>query len=322
MSATPRSCPLLAHHQQILKERAIPLEIAVAAGLSSVDLGALKEFEKKYKLPKRWPGLPLPTGATGISIPYPNASDRCRVRLDETEITLPSSIEGARGHDEKTVTFPRYLAQAEMRVAPYIPRCVEVVSGEPSVPLAIVEAPLKALALSAHYLPAIGLGGVLAGCHDTDILSETREIVAHPQLRRILWRGRRVYVVFDAGMWASRTGDGNPLVALGAAYVWRSLSKLDADVRVVRIPYVHPEEWCPDDDGLPPGAEDQGPDDYLARNGGDALRARIEQAISADPKARVLEVMKDLSGPGRTASRGGTALRAVLPGEPARARTP
>jgi len=282
-------------HESVFEQRAINPRVARLAGIEAIDLGKLKDFAREYRLPPKWPGLPLPRGATGLRIPNPqvgsDTTKRGRVRLDETEVELPGPIPGAEHHGGTHVTLPRYLAQAGLPVAPYLLECVQAVSRVASVPLWIVEAPLKALSLVSHYLPAIGLGGVLAGAHDPEARREHEEICAHPHLLQIDWRSRLTYVAFDAGLWASRTGPANPLVALGAAYVWRSLGKVGADVRLVKIPYQNAEQWNESDPGLPPGPTDQGPDDFIYRHGIEAFSRLAVSAIPADPKVRLRAIV-------------------------------
>ena len=74
-------------------------------------------------------------------------------------------------HGEHTVEIPRYVCQTKpIKVAPYIIDEVREIAGDTSKPIFIVEAPLKALSLTANGFPAVGLGGVLAGATNTDVL--------------------------------------------------------------------------------------------------------------------------------------------------------
>lgn len=285
--ATTVSTPALTpEHLKILNDRAIPADFAIKAGLRSVDLAEFAHFKEKYHKAE-YPHLPTPT-VTGILIPYQQCLDkvpRCRVRSDKTEYTKPGPVEGSH-HGEETVAVPRYICQAGIPVVPYIPQEVFDVAGDTSVPIHIVEAPLKALSLTAHGLPAIGLGGVLAGAHDKKALDGLGEIVASEELRRIRWRGRSAIIIYDAGLWNADDHPSNPMVALGAAYVARALLDLGATVTVARLPYAHSQESDPLA-GKFCWAEDQGPDDYLARNGVDALKKIIAEAMPADPAERM-----------------------------------
>jgi predicted P-loop ATPase len=291
-SQTDHQLVLVAKHQAELLARAIPLDFAIASGLRSVNLADLKR-RKEQGVKLSWPSLPLHP-VTGILMEYQRCLDgvpRCRVRSDTTEYTVPGPIDGSH-HGEETVKVPRYICQAEVGVVPYLPKEVFDVASDVSKPVFITEAPLKALCLCAHGLPAIGLGGVLAGAHDSKALEGLREVVAHAELRRIKWGGRTAFVVFDAGLSDHDDHPGNPMVALGAAYVAKALSDLGADVRVVRVPYFHSQDSEPVE-GKFWRATDQGPDDLVARAGIDAFRALIADAIAADPARRMTKALLD-----------------------------
>jgi predicted P-loop ATPase len=285
--------PLTQLHLDELSARSISVEVALQHGLRSIDLGRLREHVKLgAELP--WPHLPLHP-VTGILIPYPACKDdipRARVRSDQTEYSIPGPIDGSH-HGETTQKVPRYICQAGVPVVPYITKQAFAVAADTDRPVYITEAPLKALALVSHGLPAIGLGGVLAGAHDRDALKQMHEIIAHPELRRLRWKGRQAFVVFDAGLSDHDDHAGNPNVALGAAYVAKALADLGADVRLVVVPYYHPQE-SDLDKGQVWWAEDQGPDDFIARNGFDAFRKLIDESVVADPVARMTDTLKDI----------------------------
>ncbi len=293
--STPKEvCPLTLAHQQVLAARAIPLEAAVAAGLRSVDLGAEKRSMQAHKAKRPFPGLPL-VPVTGILIPYPETLDRVRrwrVRCDQDSYETEEPMPGVRGHTE-TIKVPRYLCQAKLGVVPYVTKEACAAAADVSVPLHVVEAPLKAICLSASGFPAIGLGGVLAGTHDKSALAQVDEVVAHPELKRLRWKGRRVYIVFDAGCARGDNYEGNPLVAIGAARVWKALADLGADVRLVTVPYYHAQESDPEN-GTIWKETDQGPDDFIARNGMEAFQKLIAQAVAADPKTRATSKLEGI----------------------------
>jgi putative DNA primase/helicase len=267
-------------HQSVLAARCVPLATAVSNGLYSVDLAAEKHFRAKYRLKKQWADLPLyPT--TGLLIPYQttlDGIDRWRVRSDRTEVPQPGPIDGSH-HGETTVQIPRYICQVGVPVVPYIPQEVFPLFGDTATPLYIVEAPLKALALTGNGFPAIGLGGVLAGATDKAVLDSLGEVAISRELNRVNWKGRVAYVVFDAGI------TDNPMVAMGAARLATALKQAGADVRFVIMPFYHPQESDPEA-GRIWSRSDQGPDDFLARNGVEAFQALVETAVPADPVAR------------------------------------
>ncbi|MGH7297928.1 MAG: VapE domain-containing protein, partial [Polyangiaceae bacterium] len=127
-----------------------------------------------------------------------------------------------------------------------------------------------------------GMGGVLAGGHDPEELKETGEIVASRELARINWRGRRLYVVYDASL----TNPKKPLVALGAAYLGIALRGLGADVWLVRLPTPHPSE-ADIERGEFYVETDTGPDDYIAKYGKAAFQRLVDEAEPLDPSDRI-----------------------------------
>lgn len=297
-------------HVDTLRLRGIPADVAAKYGLHEYDGQRLRQLRKDYHVDP-YPGL----GAhqtTGIVIPYPIASESSsdpsatwdgrhatywRVRSDHTSVEV--EVEGESSSAAKrTVEIPRYFA-CTGEVRPYLTWGVFRSSNDTTTPIVVTEAPLKALAIEAVTgLPAIGLGGVLAGIHDAIEARATGEILAHHDLKgRVDWRGRRVYIAYDAGI------KDNALVALGAAYVWAALAREGADVWVVRVPFYHPSDSDPER-GILYDTKDQGPDDYLARHGApdDMPRAKaawdrlVAEAVPADPAARIAHALGALQG--------------------------
>lgn len=274
---------LFPHHVELLNARGISEAYARSLGLFSVSekgMGAICGSSRRG-----YPDLPhYPTG--GLAIRYQQCLDtipRARVRSDLDSYEIPA--EAPVRFECETVKIPRYICQAGVPVVPYL-RCIEHLTEDVTVPLYVVEAPLKAISLSEHGMPAIGLGGVVAGGHDREALAVLGEVVASKELRRIRWmtegplgpERRRVYIVFDAGV------TRNPQVALGAARVAFALQQEGADAWLVNIPHHRPDLNL--DTGAMYEEQDQGPDDYIARFGADALRALVEQAVPSDPVAR------------------------------------
>lgn len=129
-------------------------------------------------------------------------------------------------------------------------------------PLFIVEGPVKALALQGHGFDAIGLGGVAT--------TLTKDHQLNKSWRSVSVRGRTVYVVFDAGRAL------NVEVARAEARLVLALEAAGAKVFVVAVPLL--------DGG------DRGPDDFLAAQGPEALRALIGGAVRGDPVERATAV--------------------------------
>jgi hypothetical protein len=274
-------------HQQVLRERAVPLEVAERMGWTSItNIRESKEWAKKYGLDWEFRGCQAPR-VSGLKINYHQYDDGSRpyrIRVDETSYVVPGGMEGSH-HGDTTVEVHRYLIPTDSRVGPYFTDEAWAIRRDVSEPIAIAEAPLKAEALSAAGIPAIGLGGVCAGAHDSQALADTREILAHPEIKRIDWHGRSALIYFDAGLAT------NPMVALGAARVWRVLSGLGARVLIVPLPFFRPHQADPDS-GVIAFETDQGPDDILARVG---LPGILIPAIAADPRQRMRDAVEGRS---------------------------
>ncbi|WP_437767158.1 VapE domain-containing protein [Sorangium sp. So ce281] len=277
---------LWAEHSDILQARAITAEYAERVGLYSVTFPRKDKWEEKLRklgVEPRYKGLPHYAGTTGIAIPYPAALDkieRIRIRVDKTTVY---SDDGMSSHE-----IPRYLAQAGVRVVPYwTPEALDA-AADTSIPLYVTEAPLKAISLTCHGYASLGLGGVLAGCHDPKELREHEEIVATKEMKRVNWKGRKTFIVFDAGV------SNNVMVALGASYVWKALAQEGADVWLVRIPYRHSTE-VEIEKGEFFTEHDQGPDDFISRNGEMAFQELVDEAVPADPNKRIALAIKGIN---------------------------
>jgi DNA polymerase I-like protein with 3'-5' exonuclease and polymerase domains len=119
---------LAPQHIEYLRARAVPLDVALKAGLRSVSA------EEAGRLLERKGPAPGP----GLAIPYLDISPpQWRIRLD-------NPADGAR-----------YLCEARREVPVYIPSVLP----EDDRPTIVVESPVKALALAAAGFRAIALGG-------------------------------------------------------------------------------------------------------------------------------------------------------------------
>jgi len=157
-------------------------------------------------------------------------------------------------------TLDRYMAPAGKECPPYLSCCSKAGLSDPTQPLIIVEGPAKALALSHHTgIETIALGGVFAGWADKSVKLEFGLEVLQSDLALIGWKGRTVTIIFDAGR------QQNPSVALAEARLAQLLRREGAVVKLAELPLFK--------------GEDQGPDDYIARNGADAMKALLAAAI-------------------------------------------
>ena len=145
----------------------------------------------------------------------------------------------------------RYGQPLKSGVHPYFP----VVDGadwktvfeDTSIPICITEGEKKALASCLAGVPTVGLGGVFNFMNEGDLL---------PALRDIDWKGRTAFLAFDSD------AATNPMIMTAEARLADHLSKLGAEVHVVRLP-----------DGKN-GAK-QGIDDYLVAYGPEVYHATM-----------------------------------------------
>lgn len=141
---------------------------------------------------------------------------------------------------------------------------------DPSQPLIVVEGEKKALKAAQEGFPCIGLGGVTCWVNDGAIL---------PELAAVAWRGREVFIVFDAPDTTT-----NKDVMREERKLAQALAQRGAVVKVVRLP------------PGPPGADGKpgkvGLDDFLVaqgERGPDALRELLAAALppeKPEPKGR------------------------------------
>lgn len=276
----PKKPALRDAHVEYLKKRAVPLEFALEAGLRSMPepTPAIARALKAH-----FRSLPLPP-VSGLLVPYKiDALDgirRCRIRPDQEFYWKED--DGAPGGPAKKIEVPRWLAQKDVAVVPYFPPQIQSAFKDVATPLHIVEAPVKALSLTANGFPAIGLGGVEAGFADREEWKKHKHLSINKELARIDWRKRPAFVVYDAGI------QNNPRVALGAAKLALVLKDAGANVHLAFLPLVVMNDVSIDE-AMTYEGQDQGPDDFLGRHGKDGpakLREIIDTAVPADPVDR------------------------------------
>lgn len=272
-------------HKEKLRTSAITIEYAEKIGMFSGKMMPEARFEEALRrrgMKPKYENLPNYPGATYLAQPYQDCVDkvnRVRLRMDQQRVTIPGPTEGSN-HGEKVIEIGRYLIQSNIKVVPWMAPEVLDAALDTSVPMFAAEAPLKAASLSCNGYPSFGLGGVMAGAVDKKLRQEWGEVIASKELQRIQWKGRRVYVVFDAFV------DRNPHVAMGAAWIWRALSKLWADVWIVMIPPHSPSD-ADFDKGDFLAEKDQGVDDFIYRYGKDAFQKLVDEALPMDPETLV-----------------------------------
>jgi putative DNA primase/helicase len=139
----------------------------------------------------------------------------------------------------------------------YVPPSINGELADSSRPLLVTEGQKKALKATQDGFATIGLLGV-------DCWHGKRSSALIPDLARIEWKGRRVYLVFDSDATENENVRENESL-LGVA-----LKNHGADVRVVRLP-------------AGPGGEKVGFDDFLVAHGADALHRLLSEAEEPEP---------------------------------------
>lgn len=149
---------------------------------------------------------------------------------------------------------------------PYFPR-VEGAEWEDAIAdtdtaICITEGEKKALASCLAGVPTIGLGGVFNFMRDGSLL---------PTLRKIEWKKRCVFITFDSD------AATNPMILTAEARLADQLSRLGAEVRIVRLPST-------------PSGDKQGIDDLIVAEGVDSYHARLWETLRLSTLD--MEVMK------------------------------
>lgn len=244
---------LLDHHRAGLRARGLADLTITAAGLDSETskdkLAALLGWKRPNK-----------TLAPAIVIPFhgpDGVNGYCRVRPD-----VPR-----KDRNGKDVKYESPKGQPNRAYFP--PGDFDYLT-DPAQEIAITEGEFKALALTQELLPTIGLVGVFGWK-----AKDHQRLL--PELERIAWNGRTVYIVFDSD-YATNENVVNAL-----AWLAKHLIDRGAKVRFVRLPDKN--------DG-----SKQGIDDYIAAMGPDAKReVRALLDAAEDPPAVDAESVKSLA---------------------------
>lgn len=170
----------------------------------------------------------------------------CRVRYYAQEVTVKSFAK------KKLL---RYSQPQGSGVHPYFPLVDEIpwqdICNDAETPLMITEGEKKALSACLAGIPTIGLGGVYNFTHDGELV---------PVLDRIEWSGRSVYICYD-----SDATDNSRIQAAEGRLATELSTKRNASVFLVRLPERR-------------GGAKVGVDDFIVKNGSDALFDLLEQA--------------------------------------------
>ncbi len=151
----------------------------------------------------------------------------------------------------------KYLSPSGSSVRAYIPTSVLDALADTKRVLLITEGEKKALKATQEGFPCIGLTGV-------DCWHAKRSSALIPDLERIKWSGRLVYIAFDSD------ADENPNVRDNICLLASALKKRGANVKVV---------WLPSE----PGGPKVGLDDFLVKHGKGGLRRALGEAEEPEP---------------------------------------
>jgi putative DNA primase/helicase len=209
----------MSHHLDALRARGLTDATIKAAGIFST--------ADRIKLASILDRKSCPFKSAALVIPYTDmdgGNGYARVRPDVPRVSAKKPV--------------KYESPAEQRNQIYIPPGVADVLSDSARGLVVTEGEFKALAASQHGYPCIGLVGIFGWA------MKNHESLL-PEMERIAWRPRRVFVAFDSDI------ADKPDVQDAEARLSAQLTNRGAIVRVVRIP-------------AGPAGEKQGLDDYLA----------------------------------------------------------
>ena len=181
-----------------------------------------------------------------LVFPFHSESGVCE--LERVKPDNPSSRGGR---------LQKYLSPSGSANRVYFPAGVRESIQSIDQPLIATEGEKKALCSTQYHHPAIGLTGV-EGWHGKG----TQALL--PDLDRLIWQGRTVYIAFDSDAVT------NEAVMGAERKLAHVLGKRGAKVLIVRIP--------PGEDG-----EKQGLDDFLVAHGASALSALLKKATKPEP---------------------------------------
>ncbi|MCY2987194.1 MAG: phage/plasmid primase, P4 family [Planctomycetota bacterium] len=236
---------LRAHHLRELREGSgLSEETIMANGIYSEDSHAKLAITLNQK---SWPRK---QGA-GLVIPFFDENGKeimSRVKPDN-----PPTRKGKRC---------KYLSPTGSTVRVYFPSAVRPVLQKPESILLFTEGEKKSLKATQEGFPTIGLTGV-------DCWHGKKSSALLPDLDRINWTGRCVFIAFDSD------AAENPNVADNEVLLAAALTKRGAVVKVVRIP-----PGLVGADGKPTKV---GLDDFLVANGANELWKLLDVADEPEP---------------------------------------
>lgn len=191
---------LQATHMKDLKKSGLSDATIQKAGFYSVDKEELKKKLKKKNLRVK----------SAYAIPYKDGYERFRCFYASTNSKKP-----------------KYRQLKGTPALPYITDDIIAIREKNNIPLWITEGEKKALCLTQHGCHAIGVSGVWnfkAGKNSTSSLEDK---YLWEEIRNINWKGRAVYLAFDADLWT------NPQVRDALYELCFILLELKANIKII-----------------------------------------------------------------------------------------
>lgn len=243
---------LLPHHEEDLRSSGLTDETIEAAGIySEEDRNKLAVMLNRKSYPQKH----------GAALVFPFRDEAGTVVLNRVKPTHPPKKNGK--------VKSKYMAPTGQAVRAYFPPDVFRLLDNPECDLLVTEGEKKALKATQEGFPTIGL----TGCTCWHVAHSTRLL---PDLERIKWKGRKVFIVFDSD---SVT---NPLVRADESQLAAALIERGAKVKIVRLP---------GDDGK------VGLDDFLVAYGPGEFKKLLEEAEDPEPPDTEMRVPANQADP-------------------------
>ncbi len=229
-----------------LKKSGISADEAEYASMFSI-----KDASKIYSEFKATPAL---------VIPYidPWTDDEMMFKRENKEVPFCRVRYYGRNIDPKSFAkkkLIRYGQPSRSGVHPYFPVVEDIdwleIFSDIETPIMITEGEKKALSACLCGIPTIGLGGVYNFTHDGELL---------PILDRIEWSRRTIYICYD-----SDAAQNNQIQVAEGRLATELSTKRNANVFLVRLPEM-------------PGGAKMGVDDFIVKEGNEALFTLLEKA--------------------------------------------
>lgn len=234
--------PLLpSHHLELVDGSGLTPDTIRAAGIySEANVDRLAALLNRKKWPRRY----------GVGLVFPTRDASGAVVLHRVKPQHPPT-------NAKTGKPAKYLQPSGAPTRPYVPAATFAVLDDPAARLLITEGEKKTLAATQAGFHCVGLAGI-------DCWHARGSLTLTPDLERIAWRDRSVFIAFD-----SNAAD-NENVARAERELAAVLAAHGAKVKIVRIP--------PASDGAK-----QGIDDFLLAHDAAAFQKLLERAADPEP---------------------------------------